>query len=247
MPGGYSRMTTEPYAHYDYIAANLQQVRQAVARAAEAAKRDPAQIKLIAVSKFHPAEAVMAAIKAGQHEFGENRVQEGKKKFTELAQIYPAMMSTPLPPLCLNLIGPLQTNKALEAVMHFHTIQSLDRPKLAASLQMALQKAKPKLNPNLYIEVNIGKEPQKAGIMPEDLAAFLTECKQMPELKINGLMCIPPQGQNPVPYFNLLRQLAERHALPHLSMGMSADYTEAIAAGATEIRLGTAIFGQRQI
>ena len=217
----------------DNIAENLATTKRAIAAAAHAAGRDPAAIALIAVSKFHDGAAVRAAMAAGQTRFGENRVQEAAEKFAALRTSG----------LELHLIGPLQTNKAEEAVRLFDVIQTLDRERLAAALAKAIQKTG--RQPRLYVEVNIGQEEQKAGIAPEALGDFLRLCRETYALSITGLMCIPPQAADPVPHFQMLKSLADRHALPHLSMGMSADFTQAIACGATEVRIGTAIFGAR--
>lgn len=206
------------------IADNLDLIRQKLGRAS-----------LIAVSKTQSAETIRAALNAEQRLFGENRVQEAQKKFPLLRQDFPDIE--------LHLIGPLQTNKAADAIALFDVIQTLDRPSLAEVLAREIRKAgKP---PRLYIEVNIGQEPQKAGIAPEDTEKFLSLCRNEYGLLISGLMCIPPEGKEPRPYFEALRKLANQLALPHLSMGMSADFEAAIACGATEVRIGTAIFGHR--
>lgn len=215
------------------IAVNLAATRRAIAEAAIAAGRDPAGVRLIAVSKFHDGAAVQAAMAAGQYCFGENRVQEAAEKFAALRT----------PELELHLIGPLQTNKAEAAVRLFDVIQTLDRAKLAAALAKAIQKTG--RHPRLYVEINSGHEAQKAGIAPEALDDFLRLCRDAYALTVSGLMCIPPQTDDPAPHFRLLKDLADRHALPHISMGMSADFTQAIACGATEVRIGTAIFGAR--
>jgi pyridoxal phosphate enzyme (YggS family) len=190
--------------------------------------------QLIAVSKMQSAEAVRAAVVAGQMVFGENRVQEARAKFPDLRRDYPNLE--------LHLIGPLQTNKAQDAVELFDVIQTLDRPTLADALAKAMEKTGRK--PRLYIEVNIGREAQKAGVLPEGLDLFLRQCRGK-GLEIFGLMCIPPQHLDPRPFFTHLKSLADLHSLPHLSMGMSADYKIAIECGATEVRIGSAIFGQR--
>jgi len=217
------------------IASNLVAVRARIAAAAQAAGRRIEDVELIAVSKTHAADAVRAALSAGQREFGENRVQEALGKF-------PALRSE-CPDLRLHLIGPLQTNKTLDAVRGFDVIQSLDRPKLAAALAAAM--AKLQKRPECYIQVNIGEEPQKAGILPSLLDAFVTECRERHSLPVVGLMCIPPVNVAPEPYFRQLRELAGRHGLQRLSMGMSSDFETAIALGATAVRVGTAIFGDR--
>ncbi|MDR3423557.1 MAG: YggS family pyridoxal phosphate-dependent enzyme [Alphaproteobacteria bacterium] len=206
------------------IAANLAALR---ARAGNAT--------LIAVSKTHGITAVREALAAGQRVFGENRVQEAQGKFPDLRRTYPDIE--------LHLIGTLQSNKAQAAVALFDVIQTLDRPALAEALAQAIQKTGRR--PRIYIEVNIGNEPQKAGIAPDQTESFLASCRQI-GLQISGLMCIPPQGQDPTPYFLRTHELQERLALPHLSMGMSQDFKIALACGATEIRIGTAIFGARE-
>ncbi|MDR3450756.1 MAG: YggS family pyridoxal phosphate-dependent enzyme [Alphaproteobacteria bacterium] len=190
---------------------------------------------LIAVSKTQPLEAIIEALAAGQRKFGENRVQEAERKFLLLRPRFPDIE--------LHLIGPLQTNKVRDAVALFDVIQTLDRPKLADALATEIRASK--RDPRLSIQVNIGNEPQKAGIAPEALPAFLAYCRAERGLTISGLMCIPPQSLDPRPYFNKMRALADTHKLPHLSMGMSADFEMAVECGATEVRVGSAIFGQR--
>jgi pyridoxal phosphate enzyme (YggS family) len=217
------------------ITDNLHRVRDEIREAAMKAQRAPDAVELIAVSKLKDAALVRQALEAGQRHFGENRVQEAEKKFPDLRRDYTD--------LHLHLIGPLQTNKAETAVRLFDSIQTLDRPKLAEALAQAIGKTGK--TPRLLIQVNIGLEPQKAGIAPDDLNDFLTLCRNMHGLTISGLMCIPPQDQDPIPHFNHMRALASRHTLPRLSMGMSNDFPAAIACGATEVRIGTAIFGKR--
>jgi pyridoxal phosphate enzyme (YggS family) len=217
------------------IAANLADVRARVAKAADAAGRSPADVTLIAVSKMHPAEAVQAAIKAGQHSFGENRVQEAKAKFPALRVVHPG--------LDLHLIGPLQTNKARDAVALFDAIHSIDRVSLAETLASEIVRAG--RAPKLFVQVNTGEETQKAGIYPRDALAFVRQCQEQFELKISGLMCIPPEDDEPSLHFALLVKLARDAGLNDLSMGMSADYETAIKLGATHVRVGTAIFGAR--
>lgn len=206
-----------------------------MAAAATAARRDPGAIELVAVSKTHPAEAVEAALAAGQRVFGENRVQEAQAK-------YPPFKAR-FPDLRLHLIGPLQTNKVKEAVALFDVIETLDRPRLAEALAKEMQR---QLRPlPCFIEINTGREPQKAGILPEAADAFVAECRTRWKLDVRGLMCIPPEGQDPAPYFDLLAGIAKRNGLSALSMGMTADFEIAIARGATLVRVGTAIFGHR--
>lgn len=217
------------------LAANLSAVRARVSAALRRAGRRDGEVTLVAVSKTQPADMVRVALAAGQREFGENRVQEAAAKFPALRAEYPDLR--------LHLVGPLQTNKAVDAVELFDVIQSLDRPKLAASLAGAMSKLQRR--PDCYIQVNTGVEPQKAGIAPALLADFLRECRDRHGLPIVGLMCIPPLEQPPELHFAQLRDLARRHGLVRLSMGMSGDFEIAIAQGATDVRVGTAIFGQR--
>ncbi len=218
------------------IADNLSEVQKRIAKAALVAGRRPEDITLIAVSKTHPAEAVRMAIAAGQKIFGENRVQEAEAKFSDIRNAFPD--------IALHLIGPLQTNKVKEAVALFDVIHTLDRPKLAAAL--AKEMARQNRTPRLFVEVNIGAEDQKAGILPEHTADFIRLCCEEHGLRIEGLMCIPPHQDDPRPYFEKLRQLAEDNSLSKLSMGMSSDFESAIECGATHVRVGTAIFGTRE-
>ncbi len=220
---------------YAHIAANIALIKQHIATAAEEAERRPAEVALVAVSKTHPAEAVAAAIAAGQKIFGENRVQEAQAKFPSLKALYPDLE--------LHLIGPLQSNKTREAVALFDVIESVDREKLARAI--ADETKKQNRHPKLFIQVNIGEEPQKAGIAPAEVDAFVTLCRDELGLKIDGLMCIPPADKHPAPFFALLREMAKRNGLNQLSMGMSGDYETAIQFGATHVRVGTAIFGAR--
>lgn len=216
------------------IADNLADIRQRIATMARDWQRDPAEITLIAVSKTHPVEAIVEAIAAGQRVFGENRVQEALAKFPTLRDEHA---------LELHLIGPLQTNKVKEAVTHFDVIQTVDRVKLADAL--AAECKRQQRWPQFYIQINTGEEPQKAGIAPRDADEFIRYCRDTLGLPIQGLMCIPPAEQHPAPHFALLREIARRHHLSGLSMGMSGDYELAIQFGATAIRVGTAIFGSR--
>jgi pyridoxal phosphate enzyme (YggS family) len=217
------------------IAANLAGVRAAIKAAADKAGRDPSAVRLIAVSKTQPADAVRAALAAGQRVFGENRVQEAEAK-------YPALKAD-FPDLELHLIGPLQTNKVKKALQLFDAIQTVDRPALAEALAKELAKAPKPLA--LYVEVNTGEEPQKAGVAPADADAFIRRCRDELALPIVGLMCIPPAEEEPSLHFALLKKLAARNGLARLSMGMSADYGIAVEFGATEVRVGTAVFGAR--
>lgn len=219
----------------DHIADNLREIRAEIARAAGSAERAAAEVTLVAVSKTHPAEAIAAALRAGQRVFGENRVQEALEKFPQLRAAQPDLE--------LHLIGPLQTNKARDAVMHCDVIQSLDREKLAEVI--ANEMAKQNRRPRLFIQVNTGEEPQKAGIAPRAVDAFVASCRDTLALPIAGLMCIPPVDQHPAPHFALLGKIAARNGLSGLSMGMSGDFATAIQCGATHVRIGTAIFGKR--
>ena len=213
----------------------LAEVRQHIAAAARAAGRDPAAVTLVAVSKTHGAERVRELLDAGQRVFGENRVQEAEEKFPALKAGYPDLK--------LHLIGPLQTNKAREAVALFDVIESVDRERLAATL--AREMARGGRRPDCYIQVNTGEEPQKAGVLPAEVDGFVAACRDTHKLPIMGLMCIPPVDEEPAPHFALLAKMAARNGLSTISMGMSADYETAIRLGATHVRVGTALFGQR--
>lgn len=217
------------------IAANLRDVHARVARAAEAARRRPGDIALIAVSKTHDAAAVEAAIAAGQTVFGENRVQEAKAKFPALKAAHPSLE--------LHLIGPLQSNKARDAVALFDAIHTLDRESLAEALAEEIKRLG--RAPKLFVQVNTGEEPQKAGVAPQDAHAFIERCRTHFGLAVAGLMCIPPVDDQVGPHFALLAKLGREANLHDLSMGMSGDYEAAIRLGATHIRVGTAIFGAR--
>ena len=213
----------------------LAEVRQHIAAAARAAGRDPASVTLVAVSKTHGADRVRELLDAGQRVFGENRVQEAEEKFPALKAAYPD--------LALHLIGPLQTNKAREAVALFDVIQSVDRERLAATLAKEMTRAGRR--PDCYIQVNTGEESQKAGVLPAELDAFVAACRDTHKLPIVGLMCIPPVDEEPALHFGLLAKMAARNGLARISMGMSADYETAIRLGATHVRVGTALFGHR--
>jgi len=217
------------------IAANLKTVRGHIADAAAACGRSPSAVKLVAVSKNHGPDKVVAALRAGQRCFGENRVQEAEGKFPDLQAQFPDLE--------LHLIGPLQTNKAAAAVALFDVIQTLDRPKLARAL--AKEMAKTGRRPRCFVQVNTGEEPQKAGIDPGDADAFIALARDELGLPVEGLMCIPPQDEAPALHFALLAEIAQRNGLSALSMGMSDDYETAVALGATLVRVGTAIFGSR--
>jgi PLP dependent protein len=211
------------------------EIRRRIADAARAAGRDPAAVELVAVSKTQPMEAVAAAIAAGQRVFGENRVQEAAAKHPALRERHPDLV--------LHLIGPLQTNKAKDAVALFDAIETVDRPRLAEALAAEFERSGRR--PRCFVQVNTGEEPQKAGIAPKEADAFIEDCRGRLGLRVVGLMCVPPAGEEPAPHFALLREIARRHGLPALSMGMSADFETAIRFGATHVRVGTALFGER--
>ena len=210
-------------------------MEQDIARACKEARRERASVTLIAVSKTFDATAISPIIDAGQRVFGENRVQEARAKWPELIAACPG--------IALHLIGPLQSNKAKDAVALFDAIHSVDRPSLAEAL--AKECARQERRPTLFVEVNTGAEPQKAGVLPEDTDAFVKTCRESYGLDIAGLMCIPPADEPPAPHFALTAKIAHRNGLKLLSMGMSADFPLAIAFGATHVRVGTAIFGAR--
>jgi pyridoxal phosphate enzyme (YggS family) len=224
-----------PAPPYAAVPDNLRRVRERIAEAAMRAGRRPEDITLVAVSKSHPVAAVNAALAAGQLVFGENRVQEAREKFPPLREIWPGLQ--------LHLIGPLQTNKARDAVRLADTVESLDRPKLADAIAEAAARAAKM--PTLLVEVNVGDEPQKSGVARAGADAFVGQCRDRFGAALAGLMCVPPEGENPAPHFAWLAELAARHRLPVLSMGMSADFEIAIAHGATHVRVGSAIFGPR--
>jgi len=216
-------------------AARLAEVRHKMAQACAEAGRDAAAVTLVAVSKTFGPGAIAPVIAAGQRAFGENRVQEAKAKWPDLKARHPEV--------ALHLIGPLQSNKAKEAVALFDAIHSVDRPSLAAALAKEIDKQG--RAPLLFVEINTGAEPQKAGLLPEAADAFLRDCRAVYGLTIAGLMCIPPLGEPPAPHFALTAKIAARNGLALLSMGMSADYEIAIRFGATHVRVGSAIFGAR--
>lgn len=219
----------------DAIQSNLARIRERIAEACLRANRPADAVTLVAVSKTHPAEAVAAALAAGQTVFGENRVQEAAGKFPALRPDHPGLR--------LHIIGALQTNKARDAVRVADVIESLDRDRLAVALRDAM--AKEGRRPALLVQVNVGEEPQKAGIAPAAAPDFLRACREEWDLPVEGLMCIPPAEGDPRPHFAALASLAARHGLSTLSMGMSADFEAAIAEGATHVRVGSAIFGGR--
>ena len=216
-------------------AARLAAIRHRIARAERTAGRPEGSVTLVAVSKTFPAEDVAALIAAGQRVFGENRVQEAKAKF-------PALRAA-TPDLELHLLGPLQSNKAKEAVALFDVVHSVDRDRIAGVL--AEEIARQGRAPRLLVQVNTGEEPQKAGISPREAVAFVARCREAHGLSVAGLMCIPPADEAPGPHFALLQKLAGEAGVPLLSMGMSADFETAIGFGATHVRIGTALFGRR--
>ncbi|MEH3145352.1 MAG: YggS family pyridoxal phosphate-dependent enzyme [Methylobacterium frigidaeris] len=212
-----------------------QAVREEIARAAADNDRDPAAVALVAVSKTVAPEGIRPVLEAGQRVFGENYVQEAQAKWPALREAFPDVE--------LHMIGPLQSNKAREAVALFDVIQTLDRTSLAAALAKEIRRAG--RQPRLLVQVNTGDEPQKGGVSPSAIDAFLAECRDAHGLAVSGLMCIPPAEDPPSAHFGLLAAVAARHRLPVLSMGMSADYPAAIQMGATHVRVGSAIFGAR--
>jgi PLP dependent protein len=217
------------------VAGRLAAVRSEIAEACAEARREPAAVTLVAVSKTFAAEQVAPVLEAGQRVFGENRVQEAQAKWPALKAGYPGTE--------LHLIGPLQSNKAKEAVALFDAIHAVDRPSLCEAL--AREIARQGRAPVLFVEINTGAEPQKAGVLPQDADAFLERCRSTYGLSISGLMCLPPMNEAPAPHFALTAKIAQRNGLRLLSMGMSADFAVAIAFGATHVRVGTAIFGER--
>ena len=216
-------------------AERLREITDRIGVAARESGREPRDVALIAVTKTYGADAILPVIAAGQLRFGENRVQEAKAKWPPLREAHPGIE--------LHLIGPLQSNKVRDAVALFDAIHTLDRLKIAAALaaEMAAQARKPRL----FIQVNTGDEPQKAGIAPREAESLLSACQTRLGLKIDGLTCIPPFNEPPEPHFALLANLARDLGLPSLSMGMSADFEAAIRCGATHVRVGSALFGAR--
>ncbi|XXK31003.1 YggS family pyridoxal phosphate-dependent enzyme [Rhodobacteraceae bacterium nBUS_24] len=215
---------------------SLFEIQTRIAAAEAAHGRPEGQVKLIAVSKVQPNTRVEQVLEQGQRVFGENRVQEAAGKWPDFRKRFDA--------IDLHLLGPLQTNKARQAVELFDVIHSLDRPKLATALARLAQETG--LCPDLFIQINTGKEMQKAGIMPEDTDAFIASCRAM-DLPVRGVMCIPPVDETPALHFALLVKIAQRNGLSGLSMGMSADFETAIGFGATHVRVGSAIFGARSV
>lgn len=217
------------------VVAHLAEIRARIARAARDCGRVPGDVTLVCVSKTFGAEAIKPVLAVGEQVFGENKVQEALGKWPELKELYPDAR--------LHLIGPLQTNKARQAVEFFDCIETLDRPKLAVELAREINRLG--RHPKLYVQVNTGAEPQKAGIVPQEADAFIASCRKDYGLEVAGLMCIPPVDEQASPHFALLNQIAKRNGIAELSMGMSADFELAIQLGATHVRIGTAIFGKR--
>jgi pyridoxal phosphate enzyme (YggS family) len=214
---------------------HLAEVNRRIAEAAKAAGRAAVDVTLVAVSKTHGPERVRELLEAGHRVFGENRVQEAQEKFPALKAEYPDLE--------LHLIGPLQTNKARDAVALFDVIQSVDRERLAGVLAREMERAGRR--PTCFIQVNTGEEAQKAGILPAELDAFVASCRDVHKLPVVGLMCIPPVDEEPALHFALLLKMARRNGLAKVSMGMSADYETAVRCGATHVRVGSALFGAR--
>src|ERR1700722_4594590 len=226
-------MSTDTILHDS--TAGLAAVRCEIAEACATAGRRPEEVTLVAVSKTFAAEAIVPVIAAGQHVFGENRVQEALAKWPALRETHPGLE--------LHLIGPLQSNKAREAVGLFDAIHSIDRPSVCRTVAKEIERQG--RHPTLFVEINTGAEPQKAGVLPQDADAFVAACRNEYGLAISGLMCIPPHDEAPAPHFALTAKIAARNGLALLSMGMSADFAIAIRFGATHVRVGSAIFGHR--
>ncbi len=216
---------------------NLRHIAEELKTALASAGRAADSVTITAVSKVHDATRIQPALQAGHRVFGENKVQEAMQKWPPLREQFPDIE--------LRLIGPLQTNKAKDAVAFFDVIETVDRAKLAKALAVEIEKQQK--TPDLLIQINTGDEPQKAGIAPAEADSFIAACRDDYGLNIQGLMCIPPLGEDPAPHFALLAKIASRHHLAQLSMGMSADWTIAAQLGATHVRIGTGIFGTRPI
>ena len=228
--------TPETVSETADIRTRLDDVRRRISEAEAAGGRSSGSVTLVAISKTHPRERAAEAIAAGQLVFGENRVQEAVAKWPDLKDATPQLR--------LHLVGPLQTNKAHDAVRVFDVVETVDRPKLAATLAREMEKSG--RQPDCFIQVNTGEEPQKAGVLPEETDAFVDACRRDYQIPVVGLMCIPPIDQEPAIHFAFLAEIARRNGLDQLSMGMSADYETAIRLGATHVRVGTAIFGPRE-
>lgn len=218
-------------------AERLATVQAEIAAACREAGRDPANVTLVAIAKTFGPEAIEPVLAAGQRIFGENRVQEAKAKWPSLQARHPGVE--------LHLVGPLQSNKAKEAVALFDAIHAVDRPSLCQAL--AKEIARQDRRPTLFVEINVGAEAQKAGVLPEEADAFIKACRETYGLQVSGLMCIPPVDEAPAPHFALLAKIAKRNNLNLLSMGMSSDFAIAVRFGATHVRVGTAIFGERTL
>src|ERR1700749_475559 len=229
-------MSTETSSQLtEHLPTGLAAVEEAIVRACKEARRDRASVTLVAVSNTFEAPAIEPVIKAGQAVFGENRVPEAKAKWPGLMSAYPG--------LSVHLIGPLQYNKAKEAVALFDAIHSVDRPSLCEALAKEFRTQSRR--PQLFVQLNTGEEPQKAGVTPAEADGFIASCRETYGLPISGLMCIPPVDEAPAPHFALTAKIAARNGLKNLSMGMSADFAIAIQFGATHVRVGSAIFGHR--
>lgn len=228
-------MNTTENAFETAITENLKSVRLSLRQAETEAGRHAGSVQLVAVSKTFFADEIIPALEAGQRIFGENRVQEAQGKWPALRERFADLE--------LHLIGPLQSNKTAEAVALFDVIQTVDREKIAATIAAEMQRLGRKIK--LFVQVNTGSEPQKAGIEPQETVAFVTRCRDIHGLEIAGMMCIPPVDENPGPHFALLRKLAKEAGVKELSMGMSGDFETAIAFHATYVRVGSAIFGSR--
>lgn len=219
----------------DHVVANLAAVKRAIAESARDSGRDPETVTLVAVTKTHDAGTIRPALEAGHRVFGENRVQEARTKWPDLKREFPGIE--------LHLIGPLQTNKVREAIALFDVIETVDRPKLARALADEMDRAGRR--PACLVQVNTGREDQKAGIAPEQADTLIRLCRDEYRLPVTGVMCIPPVGESPEPHFRLLAEIAARNGLAVVSMGMSGDYESAVRLGATHVRVGSAIFGSR--
>lgn len=228
-------MEREPVKETASVADNLVAVREKIEAAAEATDRSVDAVTLVAISKSQSMGRIQSALDAGQRIFGENRVQEAQAHWADLRGGYPDLE--------LHFVGHLQSNKVAEAVALFDVIQSVDRPKLARALAKEIARTARKVR--IFVQVNIGEEPQKGGIAPGDAEAFIEACREEFGLEVEGVMCIPPADEEPSPYFALLAGIAQRAGLTNLSMGMSGDYEIAVRLGATHVRVGTAIFGER--
>ena len=217
------------------VAERIQTIRAGIDQAARAVERDPGEVALIAVSKKQPDDRVQAALDAGHRVFGENRVQEAQQRWAERRAQFPD--------LDLHLVGALQSNKAKDAVELFDAIHSVDRESVAKAL--AKEIAKQGRRPALFVQINTGEEPQKAGIAPGEADAFIAWCRDELDLPVQGVMCLPPVDEEPAPHFALLAKIAARNGLSQVSMGMSGDYDTAVQLGATHVRVGSALFGER--